>query len=166
MTEVNIPCDHARDAGAGGGGGAVDNLVRDRLHRVSFQLLAPLHNLPELVDDESVERGKHGDWSKPEEDLTDHQVCLEHAGLTDLLILLSLPATAITSSCSLLLNTPDMVLETQRDVDKDADQEGEADVDLGILGSVEPLCGPVDGHADDDVERAGHEGVGSFKCAW
>ena len=50
---------------------------------------------------------------------------------------------------------------------EDAGQEGEADVDLGILESVQPLeVGgsvdgdvPVDGHADDDVDRAGHEGV-------
>ena len=66
-----------------------------------------------------------------------------------------------------MVKTQHMVLEAEGDVQEDAGQEGEDDVDLGILESVQPLemCGPVDGdvsvdgHADDDVDRAGHEGV-------
>ena len=67
----------------------------------------------------------------------------------------------------LLVKTHHMVLETEGDVEEDAGQEGEGDVDLGILECVQSveMCGsvdgdvPVDGHADDDVDRAGHEGV-------
>ena len=36
MTELSVPGHHAWDAGAGGGGGAADNLVRETLYRVSF----------------------------------------------------------------------------------------------------------------------------------
>ena len=67
----------------------------------------------------------------------------------------------------LLVKTHHMVLETEGDVEEDAGQEGEGDVDLGILECVESMemCWsvdgyvPVDGHADDDVDRAGHKGV-------
>ena len=61
----------------------------------------------------------------------------------------------------------DGVLKTERNVEKDTGQEGESDVDLGVLGGVQALeVGwfvdgdvPVDGHEDDDVDGAGHEGV-------
>ena len=52
-------------------------------------------------------------------------------------------------------------------MEEDPCKEAEADMDLSILEGMEPLevCGPVDGdvpvdcHADDDVDRAGHERV-------
>ena len=66
-----------------------------------------------------------------------------------------------------LLSVSDGVLKTERNVEKDTGQEGESDVDLGVLGGVQALeVGrfvdgdvPVDGHEDDDVDGAGHEGV-------
>ena len=70
----------------------------------------------------------------------------------------------------------DFVFKTERNVEKDPGKEGESDVDLGILGGVEPLeVGwfvdrdvSVDGHEDDDVDGAGHEGVhdGHFEVSF
>ena len=67
----------------------------------------------------------------------------------------------------LLVKTHHMVLETEGDVEEYAGKKGEGDVDLGILECVESveMCWsvdgdvPVDSHADDDVDRAGHERV-------
>ena len=61
----------------------------------------------------------------------------------------------------------DMVLETERDVQEDPSKEAETDMYLSILESVKPLevCWhvdgdvSVDGHANDDVNRASHERV-------
>ena len=60
-------------------------------------------------------------------------------------------------------------------MEKDTGQEGESDVDLGVLGGVQALeVGrfvdgdvPVDGHEDDDVDGARHEGVdqGQFQMS-
>ena len=75
-----------------------------------------------------------------------------------------------------LLSVSDGVLKTERNVEKDTGQEGESDVDLGVLGGVQALeVGrfvdgdvPVDGHEDDDVDGAGHEGVddGHFQMSF
>jgi hypothetical protein len=141
--------------------------------------LAPFCNLLKLLDDESVQSGKHCDWSKSEQDLTDYQVCPEHGGLTDVLILHSLPRTGGIMMILILVKTHHMVLETEGNVEEDAGQEGEGDVDLSILECVQSveMCGSVDGDVTvdgqaDDVHRAGHELAmkelmsGSFKCAW
>ena len=60
-----------------------------------------------------------------------------------------------------------MVLETERDVQEDSSKEAETNMYLSILESVQPLevCWhvdgdvSVDGHANDDVNRASHERV-------
>ena len=135
------------------------------MYGVTFHFLASFGNLREFIDDESVYDCKYCDWSKPEENLTDYQVHLEHAGLADLLVLLSHPPTPGNPMATLL--TAHLVLEAQWDVEENAKDKREADMDLGILEGVKPLevCGSVDGdvpvdcHADDDVDRAGHERV-------
>ena len=66
-----------------------------------------------------------------------------------------------------LLAASDFVFKTERNVEKDSGKERESDVDLGVLGGVQTLkVGwfvdgdvSVDGHEDDDIDGAGHEGV-------
>ena len=74
-----------------------------------------------------------------------------------------------------LLAASDFVFKTERNVESDSGKERESDVDLGVLGGVQTLkVGwfvdgdvSVDGHEDDDIDGAGHEGVddGNFEMS-
>ena len=74
-----------------------------------------------------------------------------------------------------MFTVSDYVFKTERNVEEDSSKERECDVNLSILRSVEPLeVGwfvdgdiSVDGHEDDDIDRASHERVddGNFEMS-
>ena len=123
------------------------------------------------MDDQGVQDGKHHDGPDPQEDLRDHQVGLEHIGVRYVNVLYGLPSTfsCIDQAGGVGAEAPEdhLVLEAEGDVEEDAAEEGEADAQPGVLQRVDPLevrrlvdgDVPVDRHEDDDVDRAGHEGV-------
>ena len=97
------------------------------------------------MDDQGVQDGKNHDRADPQEDLRDHQVGLEHIGVRYVNVLYGLPSTfshiGQGQAGGVGAEAPEdhLVLEAEGDVEEDASDEAEGDVDRGVLESVYPL---------------------------